>query len=301
MARILSGILLIILAVCYGGISSGADRIDGPRKVQNREKKRVTKAVGPFEINKKRITVILDITEYKGRAILYHSFEIKDAAGVSLYKSDLEPTPEEKLNIEGIYKLEGKSGEGLIFYFELLPSAPGSGHFFKIFGMKNEKIKLLPEVDMLIGGLLPLQEGKSPGSLRLLDGDLINADVRKGLIDIIVPLIVDLQKNTITPLQTTGFFDLNIKPDAPNTAFGGKVKLFEDHNLQSRVTLIKSEEVKKVEFISAFANIQMQTMPPSPHLNLEIADLWVKVKVNGREGWANDMDSFIALGVPAVD
>ena len=159
MSRILPG-LLIISMVCYSGIcfgsAFGSAGETGERQSEERQShidqtKRYEKKVGPFEIGKNHVVVILDIIQGEDSSPLYNSFEIKDETGISYYKKELESSVESHINIEGIFKLKGKSGEGLIIFFDTEPNAPHAGKSFQIFGIKQRKVKpLSPPISVII-------------------------------------------------------------------------------------------------------------------------------------------------------
>lgn len=304
MKGILAGPLIIFIVLCCSGICIGSEKQDGERERQKSQDqagkaKRVTKKVGPFEIGKKRIAVILDITEYEGQAYLYHSFEIIDEAGISYYKEILGPFPDSSTTtIEGIFKLEGKSGEGLIFYFDTGPNAPPAGKSFQIFGVEKGKVKPLSPPISVYGSIEKLPEGKSREVLRLFDGDLIKVTVWKGLIGVVIPLVVDFQKLTIAPLKRDGIIDIYFAtpPDKP-------VKLpwsfYKDHNVNAKTEKIDATKGMNVKVLNAYAKIQLKKV--NGGLDIDVSNLWLKVKINSQEGWINDLNDFNMLGLPPID
>lgn len=301
MNRILPG-LLIISMVCYSGICFGSAGETGERQPEERQShidqtKRYEKKAGPFEIGKNHVVVILDITEQEGFPPLYNSFEIKEETGISYYKKELEPAAESYVDIEGIFKLKGKSGEGLIIYFDTEPNAPQAGKSFQIFGIKQGKVKPLSPPISVYGELQPLPDAKSQDTKRLLDGDLIKVVQKTDFINVVVPLVVDLQKLTIAPIRAIGMFDINISetPNAPGTENQIDIKFYKEHNINSKVEIINYKSVGKVKFINAYANVQLINLGVA--LDIDISNLWLKVIINGRAGWVHDNDSFVTLGL----
>lgn len=298
MNRILTG-LIVFFIVCFSGICFGNDKADGEREPQNSQDqtektKKVKKKVGPFEIGKKSIIVILDITEYEGHPYLYHSFEIVDEAGVSHYKKELGSTPESSTAIEEVYKLEGKNGEGLIIYFDTEPNAPPAGKSFQIFGVEKGKVKPLSQPVNVYGQIQSLQKGKSQGAIRLFDDHLMKVEIWKDFFGIVIPLAVDLKKLKIAPLITKGIFNLNIgyTPSVPGTFNRSEIKLYENHSINSNLSMLPYQNVKKVQFIYAYADVQLDNRG-----DIYVSNIWLKIKINGREGWVNDVDSFVTLGL----
>lgn len=302
MKRLLAGSFMVIIiscsVVCVGSEKQTSEFKPQKSHDQTGKTKRITKKVGPFEIVGKRVVVILDITEHEGQPYLYHSFEIKDETGESYYRELLESDPESYLTIEGIFKLEGKSGQGLILFYNE-QGAPPAGKSFQIFGIKKGVLKPLSPRINVYGRIEQLPEGRSKDVLNLLNGDLLNIKVWKGLIGVVIPLVVDFKKQTIIPLINEGVVEIyfSITPDQPHIAFGIPVKLYEDHNVNANRKTIAAKEVKKVVFLNAYANVQFENQSGGHTLDIDVSNLWLKVKIDGIEGWVNDQEDFFTLGL----
>ncbi len=299
MKRIVVG-LVSIFVVCFCShicIGNEMQAVEHDQKDQTEKTKRVVKKVGPFEIGKKRFVVIEDVIERAGNVISCNSFEIKDDAGTSFYRKELGPSEDSSTVIEGIFKLEGKSGEGLILYFDLAPNAPPAGTSFQIFGVVKGKLKLLSEPINVYGQIESSPKGKSEGSKKLFDGDVINVEIWKDFFGVFVPLAVDLKKLTITPLIKEGIFNISTTPGQPHTSFEIPVKLYENHDVNANKEIIAAKEVKKVEFFKAHASVQLENQNSDSPLNIYVSNLWLKVRVNGKEGWVNDLEDFFTLGL----
>jgi hypothetical protein len=52
--------------------------------------------------------------------------------------------------------------------------------------------------------------------------------------------------------------------------------------------------VKKVEFLNAYADVKFKK---DKWRDIDVSNLWLKVKINGREGWVNDLEDFFTLGL----
>ena len=140
MNRILAGSLVFFI-VCCSGVFFGCEKGGGkgqPVTIKGQitnDSKNYEKKYGPFDIGKNRIVVLYTLKwEDDGREV--RSVELKNEAGSSYYKaSDIG------VDLEGAFKLESQSGEGLILYFETVADAPPGGKLFQIFGMEKEKVK----------------------------------------------------------------------------------------------------------------------------------------------------------------
>jgi hypothetical protein len=296
MSRFLTGLLIIVAvccsSICVGSEKQGAESEPTKSQGQSGEAKKVKKKIELFKIGENRVAVILDITEQPGYAPSYNAYEIKNEVSKSYYKETLGPGTD----IEGVFKLEGKSGEGLIIYFDTEPNAPLAGKSFQIFGIEKGKVKPLSAPINVYGRMEQLPSGKSTNALKLFHPDLVKVEVWKDCFGVVIPLVVDLKKLTITPLRTEGIFDINIgyTPDQPHRSIGITVKLYADHNVNAKEERIAATDVKKVEFINAYADVQFKK---DKWRDIDVSNLWLKVNINGKEGWVNDLEDFFTLGL----
>ncbi len=283
----------------WPGFSFGSEESrpeNEPAKIQDQSgETEQVKKIGPYVIEGKRIAIIAHIREREGYVLPSSYFEIQDEAGVSHCKQGLGFIPGLSTNIEGAFKLEGKSGEGLIIYFDSGPTAPSAGKSFQIFGLEKGNIKPLSLPITVYGNFEQLPKKKSDQVLKLLDGDLIKAKVWKGLIGVVVPLLVDLKRLTIVPLNNNGIFDIYLGSD-PDKPYKLPRSFYRDHNLNAKIEKIDILKGTDVHFLKAFADVRLK-QDWAPVLDVDVSNLWLKVKINGQEGWLNDLDDFINLGL----
>jgi hypothetical protein len=248
------------------------------------------KKFGPFDIDRKRIMVTYD---YIGSLL-----EIKDEKGVTYFKKEYDIAAESSYTVENAFKLEGQSGEGLIIFYDSEPNAPPCGPEFQIFGMVSGSLKAMSPSIIVCGQFEKLPEGMPRGVLKLLDGDLIKVNVWKNFFGIRIPFKVDFQKMTIAPLIAQGVFDIDVHETqgAVKTELSNKVILCSDHNPSSQQESLIVSEQAKVIFMGAYADVQLE-QAGTAHLDIKITNVWLKVKVDGKEGWVNDIDSFFMLGL----
>ncbi len=249
---------------------------------------------GPFEIDHKRVIATYKYSdEEKG-----DKFEIKDETGISYYKETFHNNNESYYSVENVFKLEGKSGEGIIVFYDLGPNAPPCGPEFQILGMKDGSLRELSPRIIVCGQFEKLPVGKSSGALKLLDDDLVKVEVWKTMFGIRIPFKVDFQKMTFAPLMTQGVFEINIHESVGplKNAESESISLYADHIRNSKAESIVVTEIKKIDFISSYADVRLEQVSRS-QLDIKIANIWLKVRVNDREGWVNDLNDFYMLGL----
>ncbi len=172
--------LLVFFIVCCLGIYFGCEKGGGKSqpitvKSQANDSKGLEKKYGPFDLWGSRVVVVNTI-KYEDSNNTLDSFEIKNEAGLSYYKESHKNGPEGGTTLEGVFKLECKSGDGLIIYFDTEPNAPQAGKSFQIYGMEKGVVKPIAPAITVYGKLQPLQKGQSQGAVRLFDDDLIKVE-----------------------------------------------------------------------------------------------------------------------------
>ncbi len=314
MKRVLIG-LLIVMILCvaiYFAYHEQADEsthiLTSPIQVEDdnvqakaydESKYRVSdepgKKFGPFYFDQKRLFVTYDYSD----SIRGYLFEIKDEAGVSYY-NQLHPSSDDSFyDVTGAFKLEGKSGFGLIIFYDLEPNAPPCGPEFQVFGMKNGILTKLSESIIVCGNVEDLPEGDKTGTLRLLDGDIIKAEVWKDMFGIIVPFKIDFQNMTIAPAVEDGVFGINLPDDqleSIDTWSTYTFTVFSDHNRNSKVEELVADENHKIEIPDVYAKIKLEKAG-SHQLEIVITDVWVHVKVDDNEGWISHINELHNLGL----
>jgi len=97
-------------------------------------------------------------------------------------------------------------------------------------------------------------ERNATWGVKALDRDLINIDVRVFSFGVRVPLRVDFQKMNISPYMAQGVFDINLPESLEpiDSSEGKTIKLYAEHNGNSKEQSIVASEIKKVEFVSSY-------------------------------------------------
>jgi hypothetical protein len=296
MKRILTANLIFFTlscsGICIADEKQGAQNEPSKSKSRSGAAEKTLKKIGPFEIDDQNFTVVLDITKQRGYAAEYNGFDIKDENGLSHYKQALESR-----DVEGVFKLEGKSGEGLIFYYNEERHAPHGEKSFQIFGVEKGKVKPLSEPVKVHGQMQILPKGNTAGSFKLFDGDVLTLEIWKDFFGVIIPLEVDFKKLTVKPLKQEADFDIIASPGQPHTSFQKPVKLYKDHDMSAKVEKIAAAGLAKIRFLNAFGKVQLERRGGGQMLDIDVSNVWLKVAINEKEGWVNDLEDFFRLGL----
>jgi len=106
------------------------------------------------------------VTYYYGDAVSDDSLEIKDEAGVSYFRETYSNDDESFYAVESVFKLEGKSGEGIIIFNDEGPS-PRPAARISDFGMRSGSLKALSPRIGVCGAIEKLPKGTPRGVLKL--------------------------------------------------------------------------------------------------------------------------------------
>jgi hypothetical protein len=294
--------------------------------------------LGPFSIAGRDYTVELETkkvrpgsADQQGDTVV--AMEIRDASGAVQYRR-IFPYVEAKEDYfeswsVSAHLLAGTNGTGLLVgygdYYE--PSAPEeeSTAWFQIFGVVNGKLIPFGAPLEVQGDLLDeFADGHTYKAARPLgtQADAVEFKVWTGHCRLIYPVRVDWAQGKLAPAQecaklagelgagcqykvaredklyTEGITFVRLWPNAGENS-GQPVK-----------TVVKKDS--KVELLTALVAtrwVERNTAAPSADskdpladaVNIGVAadsDLWLRVRIDGKEGWMHSEEDFRALGLP---
>ncbi|MDI6721723.1 MAG: hypothetical protein QMD85_04995, partial [Candidatus Aenigmarchaeota archaeon] len=152
-------------------------------------------------------------------------------------------------------------------------------------------------------------EGSSKGFLKLIGGEIrkgtegltimtpgrMHFGVWTGNFEVIIPVIVNFPALWIGPLQSSGVFQIKAErrmPDIEETF----VRLFPMRGGGIPRHIIVRKDTR-VEFLNAYAEVLWRSEPH--YISIEVKEEpWLRIRVNGEEGWIKDQEDLIAVGLP---
>ncbi len=321
----------LTLTPCFCFLLIMLNAQDAPARDLNQEKhageiKSHERRMGPFKINKREFEVVLKLLKYQGASKDFdetvESFSIVGKGGEVHYQRsfDVEYGNERFEESVGIwaYALEstgrkgfryeagrlkefiskGQVGAGLIVYYGISPSAPSSGVSCQVFTLKGGHLVPLFSPLTVYGRIYELPRGSNPNALRLFDGNTMKFGVWTGWFEVIVPLKI-LNGLRVLPLHynsTFGYnaFDVNAerRPSEKDTF----VRFFNHPEVSSipRHVIIKKDT--KVEFLWAYARVSIGSGGAECVISIDEMP-WLKVRIDGKEGFVRDAEDLLALGI----
>jgi hypothetical protein len=295
------------------------------------------KKLGPFSIADENYTVELRTRKVQGESTAEGgdtvvAMEIRDAAGAVQYRRTFPYVKGTEDSFESwsvsALPLTGTNGAGLLVsyddYFE--PSAPEEEPtgWFQIFGVQGGKLAPFGAPLEVQGGLLDEYiDGQTYKAARSLGSQVDEVDFKiwTGHCRIIFPIRVDWNEGKLTPAQ-------DCATSAGKLSAGCKYKVVpETHLYTSDITFVRMwanpdeksgapqnvvvKRDSKVDLLTALVTTKWVEGNPGGPANTKGpmddagsvgvdtgADLWLKVRIDGKEGWVHSEEDFRSMGLP---
>lgn len=286
---------------------------------------------GPFDLGGQRFTVDFQMKRLGGlgRAAdpdfgeTLATMEIKDPGGRVHFRKTFPYEVSGDRFVDTIAAsakiLRGRQGRGLLVTYGMLPSTPLGGESWQVFGLfvgppsapLNGRLvpfskSIVAEGQLITGtpGESVVETSQEPG----LQGDVLRFRVWAGNFFVIVPLRILWFRNTIGPAWRC--VKMTPRGPKPICAIGVEV---ERHPPDEDMTFVRlrpeagegigvAQHVvvkrnSKVEFLGAETEVVWKETADSVSLGVS-DDVWLKVRIDGREGWIHTQEDFQAIGLP---
>jgi hypothetical protein len=298
----------------------------------------VEEHLGPFQIAGQSFTVVLRkkrLPEAKELGETVVALEIQDAVGSILYRRTFRYQVE-----GGTFPctwsvsagiLAGTNGAGLLVnygsYCEVSAPEEEPGGWWQVFGVVNGRFMPFSAPLYVEGTLLSQHSGSIYSSAGPLEprADVMEFRLWTGNFRLVFPVRVDWAQGKWMPAQpcaktaTSGRHEAcQYKAVAENegrTAEMTFVRLFSSPDEKSgkpERVVVKGDS--KVEFLAAQAYVDWSEGPvsgpsgspenpmhDSGHFGVAgDSDVWLKVRIDGKEGWIHTEEDFFAIGLPAI-
>jgi hypothetical protein len=285
---------------------------------------------GPFDLGGQRLSVVLRMKRLvvKGRPAdpdfgeTLTTMEIKDSGGKVHFQQTFPYEVSGDRFIQSTaastQMLRGRQGRGLLVTYGILPSTPLGGESWQVFGLFAG-----PPSAPLHGRLVPFSKpifaegqlitGKSgervvetlqePG----LQGDVLRVRIWAGNFFVIVPLRILWFRNTIGPAWQCGkMTPRGPKPICPLTVEAERIPADEEMTFvrlhreadegMGVAQHVVVKQSSKVEFLGVEAEVLWKEDADSVSLGVS-DDVWLKIRIDGREGWIHTQEDFQAIGL----
>jgi hypothetical protein len=285
---------------------------------------------GPFDLGGQRFTVVsrMKRVAVKGRAAdpdfgeTLATMEIKDPGGrvhfQQTFPYEVSGDRFIQTTVASTQMLRGRQGRGLLITYGVLPSTPLGGESWQVFGLfagpasapMNGRLvpfskPIFAEGQLITGnpGERVVETSQEPG----LQGDVLHFRVWARNFFVIIPLRILWFRNTIGPawqcvkMTSRGpkpICGLSVKAERHATEEMTFVRLRPEADEGMGVAqhvVVKRDS--KVEFLGVETEVLWKETADSVGLDVS-DDVWLKIRIDGREGWIHTQEDFQAIGLP---
>jgi hypothetical protein len=300
---ILTGLALCLL-VLVPAAASRQDNSPLPGPI------RYVRTLGPFPIEGHEFTVTLDVICYRQSrhaGVCNDDDEetisfvrIVDENGKTSFKKSFHVplVHQAESHLVDVTLLEGREHQALeLTYEDLSSSPPRTGKSIQLFGLQNGILKALdPEPLEFQGSLADLPAGQWKDSKRLLENDTLRIYSLTNYFYIVTPVRVNW-KNFRLEQQDSGDFDVADQPPYeihPNIESEGLIHMYPSPDKKTTPTGVNFTPESRVQLLTA----RFSAAPPDEHDSAN--DTWLKIRIEGREGWILGVDDYTALGLTSL-
>ena len=278
--------------------------------------------LGPFRIGGQDFAVVLHLKRPVGaqadrpEEAALSALDIQDALGATLYRKTfsyaLEAGTFSHSCAASAQLLDGGAAKGLLISTGCLPSAPRSGDVWELFGLMNGRLIRFERPFTTDGDFLRLipNPPRKVGRATLFLPDVMQFRVWAGNFQVTVPVHVDWMQGRLTPgqrcFEQTGHglkesgcevpVEAQRVPSDQELTF---VRLFteasEGMGLPRHVVVRKDS---RVEILSAKIKMSWDQSRELILFGVDDQDPWLKVRIDGQEGWIHTQEDFSAIGLP---
>jgi hypothetical protein len=295
-------------------VSQTATHSSGKPELQDVEERK-----GPFTFGGQTFTVVAHNKRVDGKqgefALALASLDIADAAGAVLHHEEF-PHPVENGEFTetcsvSVNPITGSNGAGLLLDTGCLPSAPMSGGPWQIFGIVNGKLSPIGKPLHAEGEMGDFVPGKvnHMGNLTQILPDELRIRLFTGYFFVSVRVRVNWMQGKLALAQhclyqtghgmAEGGCEMPIEgverhPGEQDLTF---VRMFTESNEQ--IGPPAHVVVKKDSRVEILAGKVLATWEEGEDgIGLGVADdIWVKVRIDGKEGWIHSEEDLQAIGL----
>jgi hypothetical protein len=286
----------------------------------------ITRELGPFQLQNQRFTVILHKKHLAGLTVTDPEFqttlvgiEIKDASGSVHYRDTFgyEVSGNEfsdTLSAE-VELLQGKERSGLLVTYGSLPSTPLGGQSWQVFGLFDNKLIPFSKPIHAEGELANPAVGTPEQAVvktmpePRLQGEVLNFRLWTGNFFVIYPVRVDFLMAKTMPAwrcfemgaqgMQSGGCEFRVEAECQRlgedlTFVRLHAEATEGMGTPGHVVLKKDS---KVVILAAQGKVDWQEDDHGVGLTPG-DDFWLKVRIDGKEGWIHTQEDFLAIGLP---
>ena len=308
--------VLLLIALAPAGSARAAPATGDP-PLQDVEQR-----LGPFQIGGRDFVVVLHLKRFISARTdpppetALAALDIRDASGAIVYRETFSYVVEGGAFSDSCgasaQLLTGGFTTGLLIGVGCSPSAPDSGEVWELFGLINGRLTRFGKPFTTTGEFLRVipHPPRKVGTATLFLPDVLQFRVWTGNFHVTVPVRVDWMQGRLGPglrcFEQTGQglreAGCEVPVEAERAPAGDDltfVRLFAEASevmgLPRHVVIRKDS---KVEILAAKIKLAWDESHEVIVFGADDQDPWLKVRIDGKEGWIHTQEDFTAAGVP---
>lgn len=196
--------------------------------------------------------------------------------------------------------VRGRKGSGILLAYSLHPSDALEGDSWQVFGLLDGKLRPLSKPVALEGQLQKGPSGQPDAAAwdEALQTDVLNFRVWTGRFFVIVPLALDWEWGDFRPAYFLTKCRWRVEADRRPGEGTAAVKLYPGADTAAgEPQEVVVRPLSKVEFLEAEGGLVWEES--EDEIGLGVSErIWLRVRIDGREGWLRDPEELDALGLP---
>ena len=236
-------------------------------------------------------------------------WELRDSAGNTAFKEAFEKPAIGAGGFDSTEFVSGqafntKHGSGIMVSGEGLPSAPESPVWLRIFGIRQGRLVPIDSVQYAL-------EFKGPEVDPTSGHDAIIFIQRTMNFRYIEAWAILWDEARLAPIDNCKRIEGAVAVDRcryrveqkPFHASGElSLRLYADANETAKVESVLIKPGSQIEFLETVISITVPRKEGNTEIGASVQDdeSWLRIRVNGREGWIHSQDDFAKVGLPAA-
>lgn len=225
------------------------------------------------------------------------SVRIVDENGKTLFKKSFPVAFAHQVesHLVDVTLLEGREHQALELTYEDLTAAPRrTAKSIQIFGLQDGVLKPFNSEPLEFeGGLADLPAGELKDSKHLMENDTLQIYAFTTYFYIVTPVRVNWTDFRLDE-QDSGEFDVVDQPPYavhPNIELERVVRMYPSPSKKTTPVSVNLAPGSHIQLLKA----RFRGAPPEEHDSAN--DTWLKIRIDGRDGWILGVDDYTALGL----
>jgi hypothetical protein len=248
-------------------------------------------------------------------------WELRDTSGNPVYHQqlgvDLQGASFGDTESVGARLLTTKLGQGILVDGSSLPSAPEYSGWYQVFGLFDGKLVPFGPPMSTDGEFLGEAEDSFQPSVmfrgrqpQTVTRDVLNFRVWTGNFSIIYPVLIDWMQAKVRPAWTcyrtpakgmvaTCAYKVQIDSATRTTKDLTFVRMYAEPEEGFQVTHVVVKPDSKIEFLEGQMRVDWSATKDNISIGVgNDSDVWLHVRIDGKEGWIHTQEDFEAIGLP---